>query len=294
MNLQYLRYFQKLAREEHYTRASEELGIAQSSLSHAIRVMEEELGVYLFEKQGRNVVLTEAGKCYAEYVDKALKLLEEGEHKIRDTHKEAETMKIGYISAVHRWLMDHICRYRQDAFANSARFSLYTGRTVHLLEELKREKLDVIFCTDPGKTPDCVAVPVVRQEFVVIVPEGHRLAAKSFVAPGELKDIPLVLHTHDAGTREAADQLLQAAGVVKPVVAEEASDDRGVVSLVAMGMGAAIIMDSEDIHVPGVRVLRLDCAYNYRYISLVYRKNEKRPEVSRFIRKMIMEARKAI
>ena len=62
MNLNQLQYFKILAQEEHYTRAAQMLSITQPSLSHAIAQLEEELGTRLFEKKGRNIVLTRYGK----------------------------------------------------------------------------------------------------------------------------------------------------------------------------------------------------------------------------------------
>ena len=63
MNLYHLRYFVTLAHLEHYTKAAEILAITQPSLSHAIASLEKELGVKLFEKEGRNVVLTKCGQA---------------------------------------------------------------------------------------------------------------------------------------------------------------------------------------------------------------------------------------
>ena len=62
MNLFYLRYFVTLAHVQHYTKAAEQLCITQPSLSHAITQMEKELGLPLFEKNGRNITLTKYGK----------------------------------------------------------------------------------------------------------------------------------------------------------------------------------------------------------------------------------------
>ena len=62
MNLFHLRYFVKLAHTRHYTRAAEELCITQPSLSHAINQLENELGLPLFERQGRNTTLTRFGE----------------------------------------------------------------------------------------------------------------------------------------------------------------------------------------------------------------------------------------
>lgn len=64
MNLNHLYYFRALAKEEHYTRTAKLLSITQPSLSHAISCLEEELGVQLFEKHGRNAKLTKYGKIF--------------------------------------------------------------------------------------------------------------------------------------------------------------------------------------------------------------------------------------
>ena len=76
MNLNQLQYFKILAQEEHYTRAAQMLSITQPSLSHAIAQLEEELGTRLFEKKGRNIVLTRYGKLFLPYVEESLKVLE--------------------------------------------------------------------------------------------------------------------------------------------------------------------------------------------------------------------------
>ena len=77
MNLNQLEYFRTLAHEEHYTRAAQMLSITQPSLSHAIAQLEQELGTRLFEKKGRNIVLTRYGKIFLPYVEDALKILDE-------------------------------------------------------------------------------------------------------------------------------------------------------------------------------------------------------------------------
>lgn len=83
MNLNQLQYFVTLAHMEHYTRAAEKLSITQPSLSHAISSLENELGTYLFEKQGRNVVLTKYGRLFMEYAEEALSILDAGIRKMK-------------------------------------------------------------------------------------------------------------------------------------------------------------------------------------------------------------------
>ena len=72
MNLNQLTYFAVTARHQHFTRAAEELFISQPSLSYAISSLEEELGIRLFEKKGRNVVLTKYGRLFLGHVERAL------------------------------------------------------------------------------------------------------------------------------------------------------------------------------------------------------------------------------
>ena len=76
MNLYHLRYFSTLAHIEHYTKAADILAITQPSLSYAISTLEEELGVKLFEKNGRNVTLTKYGKVFLKDVEEVLNRLD--------------------------------------------------------------------------------------------------------------------------------------------------------------------------------------------------------------------------
>ena len=85
MNLYHLRYFVTLAHLEHYTKAAENLSITQPSLSHAISLLENELGVALFEKEGRNIVLTKYGKIFLKDVEKSLEILDSSVKSLKIT-----------------------------------------------------------------------------------------------------------------------------------------------------------------------------------------------------------------
>ena len=74
-------------RDRHYTKAAEKLNISQPTLSHSIAAMEKELGAFLFEKQGRNVVLTKYGRIYMFYVENALTQLEPVSYTHLDVYK---------------------------------------------------------------------------------------------------------------------------------------------------------------------------------------------------------------
>ena len=102
MNLNQLQYFKILAQEEHYTRAAQMLSITQPSLSHAIAQLEEELGTRLFEKKGRNIVLTRYGKLFLPYVEESLKVLEEGVQRTRELNGSCVPVSVSIGAAINK------------------------------------------------------------------------------------------------------------------------------------------------------------------------------------------------
>ena len=112
MNLYHLRYFVTLAHLEHYTKAAEILAITQPSLSHAISSLEKELGVKLFEKDGRNVVLTKCGQAFLTDVEQSLDMLDSSVNKLRMTGRGEGRVDIGMLrtlsSTVPKFVKDFL------------------------------------------------------------------------------------------------------------------------------------------------------------------------------------------
>ena len=105
MNLSHLYYFRTLAEVQHYTRAAEKLFITQPTLSNAVSQLEKELGIPLFEKDGRNVKLTKQGREFNTYVSQALDLIDKAVDVTKTwaappRRKRPATVYEGYSSAV--------------------------------------------------------------------------------------------------------------------------------------------------------------------------------------------------
>ena len=101
MNYNYLRYFSVLAELEHYTLAAARLEISQPSLSSAIRSLENELGVNLFEKVGRNIRLTEQGRYFQKKVDAAMAELSTATETLLSSRDNAPiVIRIGFVSHI--------------------------------------------------------------------------------------------------------------------------------------------------------------------------------------------------
>ena len=103
MNLYHLRYFSTLAHIEHYTKAADILAITQPSLSYAISTLEEELGVKLFEKNGRNVTLTKYGKVFLKDVEEVLNRLDSSVNSLKLAGKGEGCALAGEGNSIYCW-----------------------------------------------------------------------------------------------------------------------------------------------------------------------------------------------
>ena len=201
MNLNQLQYFKILAQEEHYTRAAQMLSITQPSLSHAIAQLEEELGTRLFEKKGRNIVLTRYGKLFLPYVEESLKVLEEGVQRTRELNGSKEgIIHLAYIYTMGSNFTPKMVRNFLDAYPDyHIDFHFTVGTTGDILAGLKEDKYDIVFSSYQEGEPDIEFRKIGNQKLVVAVPQDHPLAIHGMaglVAQGfgiaVMPDIPIL------------------------------------------------------------------------------------------------------
>lgn len=290
MNLNQLYYFQTLAFQEHYTKAAEELHIAQSTLSKAISALEEELGVYLFEKKGRNVVLTKQGKHYLEYVRSALSELDRGRDYLEKEHLlSGGYIDLGMVTSVEYdniplWIQSFLRSSRKNVF-----FSCKTGTSRELAIGLKDNQYDLIFCTASPGEPQIQFVPVFEQRMAVVVPSGHRFSARKTIDIRELESENMIIHTRSSSMWDITHQIYQETRVSIRAVSE-AEEDRTILGLVKAGIGCSIMTDSSGIHEEGVVVIPLTGVKIRRFISMGYRKDQARSPLAEQFRKHIEES----
>jgi len=242
VNLYHLRYFVTLAHLEHYTKASKELMITQPSLSHAISSLEEELGLPLFEKDGRNIVLTKSGKMFLNEVEKSLQILDEGVKNLKMTSTGEGRIDLAFLrtlgtdyipKVVHEFMEIH--KDKDIEF----HFHTGTGSTMDLLQGLKDKKYDIAFCSKFETEPEIEFIPIAKQDLVMIVPLDHPLAEKDSVDLIETIPYPQILFSKKSGLRTVIDGLFRQIGA-KPQAAYEIEEDEVVAGLVANGFGIAV------------------------------------------------------
>lgn len=285
MNLNQLHYFVTLAHMEHYTKAAQKLSITQPSLSHAISSLENELGTYLFEKQGRNVVLTKYGKLFLEYAEEALGILDAGIRKTRSmTSTTSGKIDLGYIYTQGIEFVPELVKgFLSENKDKKIEFGFNNGITEEIIQGIKEEKYDVGFCSMSVKERELDFVPVSQEKLILAVPYGHPLSGKKAVTFEELSKYPQVFFNKGSGLRQVVDQIF-AGHKKKPDIAFTVDEDSAMVGLVAKGFGVGIVPDVPTVKTMDVELIPIENLTYRRYIYMVTIRNKyQSPIVKEFI-----------
>ena len=229
MNLDYLRYFVRLAEVGHYTKAAEQLCITQPSLSHAIRQLEAELGVPLFERAGRNTTLTRFGAEFLDCARQTLSTLDQGVSSLQRSAQGEGLIRLGFLRPLGiEYIPRLAARFLEANPGKRLRFEFHTDRTRGLLEGLLARNFDLVFSSRPA--PD----------LGLTAPKDHPLAGRHSVDLSEALPYPQVYFSRSSGLRDLVDSLFTAVGGT-PIIAYETEEDQVIAGLVAQGFGNAVV-----------------------------------------------------
>ncbi len=291
MNLNQLQYFKVLAKEEHYTKAAEILNITQPSLSHSIRMLEQEMGVKLFEKRGRNVVLTKYGKSFLPYVENSLSVLKNGIKRTKMLNSENEgEIHLAYIYTLANEFVPKLVRKFLDANPDLiVDFYFTVGTTGDIIKGMKKEKYDVVFSSFQEKEQDVDFWKIGNQKLVVVVPKGHPLAHQKSVDLEQTIKYPQIYFSRSSGLRPVIDQLFQRIHRF-PEIAYEMEEDSSMAGLVAQNFGIAIMPDIPILKNMDVEILEIASPEYERAVYLSQLKNHyQAPVVRKFIEYVLEE-----
>lgn len=257
MNLYHLRYFIVLAEMQHFRKASEKLCITQPSLSHAISQLETELGVTLFDRQSRSSVLTKEGRQFLDYVQRSLSILDDGVNVMQKAAMGEGIIKLGFLRTLGTSLIpEAVAAFLKTKPENSVHFELSSGITAPLLEGLKQDKYDMVFCSKSDHETEIEFTPVERQDLVLIVPRNHPLANQHSVDLSQTLPYPQVYFSKAAGLRDIIDGLFDKIGG-KPIIAYEIDEDEVVAGFVSQGFGIAVVPYFEHLLRLNVKIIQI-------------------------------------
>lgn len=286
MNLRQLHQFITLAETGNFHRAAERLHMAQPPLSVSIRRLEEELGSPLFERTSAGVMLTPAGQAMEQDARSALFHAEQCRQAVLDARDgEGGVLRLGIIgSATYALLPQLIPSLRRSH--PKIRLELTEATSAEILEGLLSRRFDAGLLRYPVLDPSGFDLcPLDRDDFVLAVPARSALARRNAIALSEAAQEPFIMYPQSKvpGLSALAMMRCQYSGFA-PRVAQEASQVQTILSLVATGLGVALVAGVARHVMPrGVKCLSLtDNPPGFHVgIALAWRAGEKNRLVER-------------
>jgi LysR family hydrogen peroxide-inducible transcriptional activator len=294
MTLTELRYIVAVAREKHFGRAAEACFVSQPTLSVAIKKLEEELDVKLFERGANEVSVTHLGEA----IVRQAQIVIEQAAAIKDLAKRgkdplAGPLTLGIIYTIGPYLLPELVRHAIEMFPQMP-LMLQENFTVKLLEMLRTGELDCAIMAEPFPDSGLAVAPLYDEPFMVAVPKSHPLAKRKSVSAEELKQETMLL----LGTGHCfRDQVLE----VCPEFARFSSDAEGIRKsfegssletikyMVAAGMGVTVVPQLSVPSEPQAHVvyLKMTAPVPTRRVVLAWRRSFTRYEAIAALRNAV-------
>lgn len=263
MELRHLRYFRAVAEELHFGRAAEKLHIAQPPLSQQIRQLERELGLSLFTRSTRRVDLTAAGAAYLKRAIAILDAVDDaGQQARRVAHGMEGQLTIGCVGSATYSLLPRLVRAMRDALPHVELSIRGEMLAPDQLTALLSGDIDIALLRPPVDHVDIRSETLRRDRLIVALPAEHPLAGRDALTVCDLQDEDFIAHAGQG--RSVMSGLLAAvcadAGFA-PRIRHEVSETSTLVTLVAAGLGLAVVpAPTADLDIAGVVYRPLDPA----------------------------------
>ena len=236
MNTDYLHYFSTLAELQHYGNAAKALNISQPGLSHAIRSLEEEFGLPLFEKTGRNVRLSPYGVELKKHIDVILNGLDELDQKISDFHREDKVIRIASVYPLAGSFIPELIQSCSVKFP----FAIYNGMTPDILHGLENMTYDLGFCSAQPSSELFEYCPVQKSYVGIVVPKGHELIIKETFSFRDITTYPQIFFTRTSPMRKLQEQIYKDYQI-SAAPACEAEEIEVILNMIEHGFGISVL-----------------------------------------------------
>jgi len=238
MELRQLEYFVAVAETANFTRAAERCHVAQPSLSQSIINLEKELRQQLFDRLGRKVQLTEAGRMLFDRAKLILSTTEDTRRELRD-FAEPASLSVGAIPTIAPFLLPNAVKKFLELHPTTP-LMLHENFTERLVESIGEGELDVGIMALPIEDERLNSKVLFREELLLAIPKGHELTRKKHIGLKELLNVPFILldEMHCLGEQVMTFCRRHAYG---PKVVCRGAQLSTLLSLVAIGQGVSLI-----------------------------------------------------
>ncbi|MFV0498236.1 MAG: LysR family transcriptional regulator [Candidatus Fimivivens sp.] len=273
LTLQQLKYFCVMAETLHYTEAAQKLYISQSSLSYALSKLEEELNAPLFEKRGKQTILSKYGQSFLPYATQALDAVDAGVRHVSQMLQFSSVINLGYIySLSFNYLPKVIKGFRTQPGNSAVSFKFFQGLSSIILQKLKRGELDLALSVEPSDDATISAMPVHLQKLYLVVPNNHPFAGYKSVSVDNMRDETFVGITPNSGLYKHLNSIFESLGFTCKT-AFEAEECNAMASFVSAGFGVAVMPEIPSFQSYRIKAIPIDDARFCRQIYLLWVKD---------------------
>jgi len=299
MTLNELKYIVAVARERHFGHAAEACHVSQPTLSVAVRKLEEELGVSLFERRKGDVSVTPIGE---QIISQAQRVLEEasGIRRVAEQGKDqlAGPLRLGAIYTIGPYLLPYLIPQLADV-APGMPLIVEENYTAALSEKLKQGELDVILISLPFDEPGIRTLPLYEEPFVLLIPSSHPFNQKREIGVGELSQENVLLlgagHCFRDQVLDVCPDCLGKSSEGHPRQTLEGSSLETIRYMVASGLGVTVLpctaAGAERFSERLLEIRRFAGQSPSRIVALAWRKSFPRPEAINVVRETVLNCR---
>lgn len=260
MDLRQLKYFVTIVEEGQITKAAKKLHMAQPPLSYQLKLIESELGCQLFDRNGRNMILTESGSILYKKAKSLLANFEETIFEVKEVGKGIKgLLSIGVDQTCQNYITDKIVSMNNEY--PDLRFKLNEGDTFALTESLARKEIDVAIIQHPIEDERFDSLILPAEQYVLITPEKWQLDGP--IEMKSLKDIPfLSFYRHrKCNTYKIIIDEFRRHGFTPNIICD-CIDLAMIVTLIKEGLGVTILPRNslDKLSTNGIKILEfVDC-----------------------------------
>ena len=240
MEVRQLQIFRTLAEELNFTRTAEKVNTVQSNVTAQIKALEEELGIPLFDRLGRRVTLTDAGRNFLPFALQALAAMDHGQRALKTGAEPSGPLRIGAAESQLTYRLPEVLHAFRRRFPHvELIFSQHSTATV--AHELEAGKFDMVIHGDNLPPYSSLKSCRLRTERILLLAEAsHPLASRSTVNPADLVAQNLLLTESGCSYREKLDRALALANI-RPANVTEFSSVEALKQCIALGMGIGLL-----------------------------------------------------
>ncbi|MGC8550102.1 MAG: LysR family transcriptional regulator [Acidobacteriaceae bacterium] len=239
MELQQLRYVCAIADTGSFSRAAEQCQVAQPSLSQQILKLEDDLGARLFDRLGRGIRLTEAGRAFLPHARSILSQVENARSSVQERSADARgSVTVGVIPTIAPYLMPRYARSFASQYPQ-ARLRIVEEKTPDLIEALRSLSIDLAILALPLRQKEFHLVPILTEPLYAVLPQDHPHAGARAVALRDLRAESFVMLRDGHCFRDLSISACSRARIA-PRIAFESDQFSSVLGLVAAGIGVSI------------------------------------------------------